>query len=591
MPIKLVAMVARSQRALCLIFFLLLGMLIVITPMSKTEESALEELCSYGATDQPNVTRVAIIGAGGNVGSFLMQRLSSAALTALTFARDLEVEVVRDFGTVIFLAGCTGRRSCALLTPVERSQVMVDDLVELVRKMSPEQHLMVASTAAVSEGRLKAKESDDVFASLLDEYSMAMVSRENALRNLAEELGDRLPWISMLRFGTVVGVSPGQRTDQLVPSLFKSAYTVGVMSVRGWDGMRSWLALPDLSRAIDKLIRSRRMVSRKFEIWNLASFDAKILKIATTVASITGAKLDVQSLGQYPVDTVDTSGFSLDCASFREAFNFSFQEDLEQTLLDFDSKVPDSIMAKGSHAHKVESIPCPVCGSHDSQLVLDLQTPIFNLSSNLKNLKLVRCRVCNHYHLSQFVNFDGSRSCANGQCDWMAKKVLEESLESEKKGVILDLACDDGAQLDSFMVLGWKTYGVDPAEDRAALAAKKHMVRVGLWPVHFPELPRGDALTAITAHNLAHVPSPVEFLKACVDVMGPNTRLYIQTSACGVKLGQFHICPERISSFTAHSFYKAAALAGLDIHRFENFHEFHLVMLQVHSHWAARRHT
>lgn len=556
--------------------------------MSKTEDSVPEELCSFGATNhQPNFARVAIIGAGGNVGSFLMQRLNSNALTAVTFRRDLEAEVVRDFGTVIFLAGCTGRRSCAILTPMERNQVMVDDIVDLVRKMSPEQHLVLASTAAVSEGRLRAKESDDIFASLLDEYSVAMMSRENALRNLAEELGDRLPYISMLRFGTVVGISPGQRTDQLVPSLFKSAYTVGVMSVRGSNGMRSWLALPDLSRAIDTLIRFRRSVNRKFKIWNLASFDAKILKIATTVASITGAKLDVQDLGQYPVDSVNPSGFSLDSASFQEAFNFSFQEDLYETLLDFDSKVPDSIMAKGSHAPKVESIPCPVCGSHDSQLVLDLGSQvIFNLSS----LKLVRCRVCNHYHLSPAVNFDGSGpGCVNGTCDWMAKKV-QETEESGKKGTVLDLACDDGAQLDSFMALGWRTYGVDPAEDRAALAAKKHIVRVGLWPVAFPELPRGDALTAITAHNLAHVPRPVEFLKACVDVMGPNTKLYIQTSACSVKLGQlgpFHICPERMSSFTAHSLYKAAALAGLDIRTFETFQEFRVVMLQVYSNWSA----
>ena len=51
-------------------------------------------------------------------------------------------------------------------------------------------------------------------------------------------------------------------------------------------------------------------------------------------------------------------------------------------------------------------------------------------------------------------------------------------------------------------------------------------MRVGFWPLDFPELPRGDDLTAITAQNVfAHVPKPVDFLKACAAVMGPRTKL------------------------------------------------------------------
>ena len=49
---------------------------------------------------------------------------------------------------------------------------------------------------------------------------------------------------------------------------------------------------------------------------------------------------------------------------------------------------------------------------------------------------------------------------------------------------------------------------------------------MGFWPLDFPELPRGDELTAITAQNVfAHVPKPVDFLKACASVMGPKTKL------------------------------------------------------------------
>ncbi len=139
-------------------------------------------------------------------------------------------------------------------------------------------------------------------------------------------------------------------------------------------------------------------------------------------------------------------------------------------------------------------------------------------------------------------------------------------------GSILEIACNDGSQLDHFKAHGWKTFGVDPAENLAAIAAQKHTVRNGFWPLKFPGLPRGNDLTAITAQNgLAHVPNVVSFLKGCKDVMGLNTKLYVQTSQCNMQqLGQFDtVYHEHISFFTGHSFLKAAQLAGLEILSFE----------------------
>ena len=66
------------------------------------------------------------------------------------------------------------------------------------------------------------------------------------------------------------------------------------------------------------------------------------------------------------------------------------------------------------HKHGVQSIPCPVCGSHDLQLTLDLERqPLANdffkttqeaLTCERHPLQLVRCRKCNHLHLSQLVS-------------------------------------------------------------------------------------------------------------------------------------------------------------------------------------------
>ena len=84
-------------------------------------------------------------------------------------------------------------------------------------------------------------------------------------------------------------------------------------------------------------------------------------------------------------------------------------------------------------------------------------------------------------------------------------------------------------------------FGVDHAVNLTVIVALKHTVHNGFLPLHFPELPKGNNLTAITAQNVAaHVPDVVAFLKICVDVIGPKTKFYIQMSQCNMKqLGQF----------------------------------------------------
>ena len=206
-------------------------------------------------------SKVAVIGAG-NIGSFLTLHLRSAGFTVAPFdvnptvpgfeatkkhSRDLSWKELQDFGTVIFLGGCTGRRACAALSLEGRLQANVHDVAYLVGQLSSNQHFITASTSAVSEGRMNATESDEVHSHLLDEYSSSMFQREHRLQELSNR--PESPSITMLRFGTVAGVSPGQRTDLLLPSLFKQAYTTGVLKVQGHDGMRSFLALPDLVRA------------------------------------------------------------------------------------------------------------------------------------------------------------------------------------------------------------------------------------------------------------------------------------------------------------------------------------------------------
>ena len=561
----------------------------------------------HGATDKNDLKKhVAIIGSTGNVGSFLTQHLISAGFIVTAFDKNPSVpsieavklhsdsitsDQIKIFDAIVFLGGCTGRSACAELSSEKRFQENSGALLRLIEKMKSTQHLITASTSAVSEGNIGANEKDTVFVDLLDEYSSSMYNREVQIKKVTEALGSDSPKISILRFGTVVGLSPAQRTDLLFPSLLKSAYTKGVLTVQNYDSMRSFLSLDDLVRSVEALLLDKEGRKNGLDVWNLASFHASILKVATTVASKTGATLDILP----KENTSEASGFTISPKAFEKALNFTFKGSLEETIDNLDKNIPESITPKGPHvkiSHKgKESIPCPVCGSRDQQLVLDLGTQPFandfqtekskSMVSPRFPLRLVRCRICNHYHLSHVASREdlfqhylyqsGTSATLQKHFEWLAMKVVKES--GKTKGSILELACNDGSQLNQFRSLGWNTYGVDPAENLAQLAREQnHTIQIGFWPLSFPELPVGNDLTAIVAQNVfAHVPDPVSFLRACAKIMGPRTKLYIQTSQCNMQqLGQFDtVYHEHISFFTGHSFFKASQMANLHVVAFE----------------------
>ena len=58
---------------------------------------------------------------------------------------------------------------------------------------------------------------------------------------------------------------------------------------------------------------------------------------------------------------------------------------------------------------------------------------------------------------------------------WFVDYVLETTTWG-KGNSVLDIACNDGTQLDYFKDEGFKTYGVDPAENLHKLSSKNHEV-------------------------------------------------------------------------------------------------------------------
>lgn len=220
----------------------------------------------------------------------------------------------------------------------------------------------------------------------------------------------------------------------------------------------------------------------------------------------------------------------------------------------------------------IEVKKCRCCGNSNLEEILDLgEQPLAN-SYHKKDevlikfpLKLMLCDKCLHSQLSIVVNPDlmfknylytsGTSKTLNDYFSLFAHEVMQDC---EKDTKVLDIACNDGTQLDYFRKLGAKTYGVDPAENLCTISSKKgHIVVNDYWNENsFMQLSHRKPFDIIIAQNVfAHVHDLVKFLNLCKLSMHQNSVLYIQTSQCNMfKNFEFDtIYHEHLSYFSVNS--------------------------------------
>lgn len=181
-------------------------------------------------------------------------------------------------------------------------------------------------------------------------------------------------------------------------------------------------------------------------------------------------------------------------------------------------------------------------------------------------LQLVRCASCGHLQLS------GSVDRAALFTDYIYRSGTTDTLRkyfrtfaqwvTDRHGVgrLLDIACNDGSQLDAFAALGWDTCGVDPAANLSPL--NRHPHRVGFFDASCTDLGRFDVIVA--QNVVAHTDDPLGLLT----VAGTMTEhLYVQTSqARMVERGEFDtIYHEHLSFFTPATMQALAARARLAV--------------------------
>lgn len=231
-----------------------------------------------------------------------------------------------------------------------------------------------------------------------------------------------------------------------------------------------------------------------------------------------------------------------------------------------------------------EIIETCLCCCKDVELLMDLEHQPLANNFHDKNseydvypLRLMVCKNCYHCQLSHSVNpsilFKNYKYVSGTTKTglYFFKQNAEYIMKHKNilTGKVLDIACNDGSQLDFFKEFGWETYGVDPAENICPIAASKgHRVICDFWNENAAlQLPIMDVI--IAQNVFAHTRHVNEFLKNCKKIMNENTSLFIQTSQKNMIInGEFDTTyHEHISFFNTRSMNELTRRNGLTLNR------------------------
>lgn len=567
-----------------------------------------------------HLPKLLIVGAAGYVGAALHRYFASSGAwnvigvdrntrarhftdVTLGHAKDVTDRTIQSVDAVIYLGGISDRNICDTLGVARTMEENVAQPISFAQRMLPTQLLVFASTAAIAEGygRQAMSERDSPKQEGFDLHTASMLKREEAFRRWVATSNNvstkryKGPKLVGLRFGEVVGASPSQRTESDFVAMVRGAILDRRIAVRRPETWRSYLSLHDQARGIEAVLQTwRRDPARlrgALHIFNLASFSGTVMQAANEVAQATGVPTFV--VGQPPGEA--KAGGSVNSSRMERVLGFVPLSTPRTVVADLLDNAHQVLIGRELVDPLPPSVPCRVCGSRHLPLVLDLgpqplatdfqSDAAASLQSERFPLRVVRCRECGHAQLSANVDrgqrFADDSHHANSKtrdahAAQLARRVSEEVLATPgTRRSVLEVACNDGSQLTHFKKLGWKTYGVESSKVMRRLARLGgHVIVNGQWGVEKESagLMLPDTVDAIVAHNvLALVPSPVDFVQACVERMHEGTRLYLLTPRCDMfDNGQFDTAHHKhVSFFSARSFRALALRTGLRIVHFE----------------------
>ncbi len=144
-------------------------------------------------------------------------------------------------------------------------------------------------------------------------------------------------------------------------------------------------------------------------------------------------------------------------------------------------------------------------------------------------------------------------------------------LSNSRKGRILDVGCGAGETLAELHQLGWKTEGVEPDAEAAAVARGKGL-RVWTGELMDRGFPQNSFDVVTLSHVIEHVHDPIELLAECARVLKPGGLLVVATpnaESLGARYFGRHWRvlepPRHLTVFSRQTLERAAKAANLSV--------------------------
>lgn len=519
--------------------------------------------------------------------------------------QDLPDSFYHEFTDIVLLAGQGSvSNSKNVLNVIDNN---VRNFAWLLDVITPEQKLIYASSSSVY-GRTNNNEVDEEFSktSGYEPYNYYDWSKQT-IDQLAELSGKQY---YSLRFGTVNGFSRNLRNDVMINSMSYNAKQNGKIYVSNHHVNRPILGIDDLCKAIWTIIVYGR--EELSGVYNLNSFNATVGDIANGVSDIWNVPCVNFDSGNKPILNfklqTKSYDFKIHSTKFIKAFNFKFQDTLTSITQDLKRKWSEIEHRQNrlddNHVSYKLVDKCRVCDNPTKSL-LDLgDQPLANNYTKYHEtldynpyhinaeekfpLHLHFCQHCFHTQLNCVVRpeklfknylyvsgtsktlqkFFNEFALATVFSHYLKAYDGQDNLESVEIKV-LDIACNDGSQLDAFAEcakgigphLKITTVGVDPAENiYEQFSSKKteHDIYCEFFSdstVNKLKAKYGHFDIIIAQNVFAHIDYPKDFLNYAAQLMNNTSTMYIQTSQKNMILeNQFDtVYHEHLSFFNTNS--------------------------------------
>ncbi len=218
-------------------------------------------------------------------------------------------------GAIVLLAAHSSVRMCendplgGWMNNVEFFRTILDSITF--------ERFIYASSATVYDGLENPSETINEF-NLTNLYNLTKHTIDNiASLSKKEYYG--------LRFATVCGWSPNLRIDVMLNKMVYDARTFGKIQVLNPQLRRPILGINDLRRAIIRILESDPHPG----IYNLASFSASVIDMATYVGQKYGVPVEVLGGESH-------YAYGLDTSKFEQTYDFKFEDTLESIVESLD---------------------------------------------------------------------------------------------------------------------------------------------------------------------------------------------------------------------------------------------------------------